>query len=188
MLTLLYLFVTVAAGVSAANFSNCPTSLTTLEEALYGTGKNLLQLNRIFFPSSTRTSRFIRVLYSFEDNPDILDDDNCHNVSFIWAIGSYLFFQPPGVFYYTSLFFNYPNNDLTNLSLVLPSECKLLVLSEENPGKCTCRDEARHVSMDVLTQQVHCFHCRLMLTPSPIASTIQQVWLLYRTTFWQDFT
>ena len=153
MLTLLCLFVTVAAGASAANFSDCPTSLTTLEEALYRTGDNLLQLNRIFFPSSTRSSRFIRVVYSFQDNPDILEDDNCHNVSLIWAIGSYLFFQPPRVFYFTSLFFNYPNNDFHDLQLVLPSECKPLIFSEEN-GECTCKGEVRHIMLDVLTQQV----------------------------------
>ena len=153
MLTLLCLFITVAAGVSATNFSDCPTSLTTLEEALYRTEDNLLQLNRIFFPSSSRTSRFIRVLYSFRDNPNIIEDDNCHNVSFIWAIGSYLFFQPPRVFYFTSLFFNYPNNDLTNLLLVLPSECKPLVFDKE----CTCRLELRPELLDTLTQQVRTY-------------------------------
>ena len=138
------------AVAASANYSDCPTRLSTLERALYETGDNLFQLNRIFFPPSNRPSRFIRVTYRFLDEMDDRDGLLC-NVTYIWAIGSFLFFQPPRVFMFNSLFFNYPNNDLTDLPLVLPSECRPLIRSEID-GECTCTIDSR--LLDVLTQQV----------------------------------
>ena len=77
--------------------------------------------------------------------------DGLCNVTYIWAIGSFLFFQPPRVFMFNSLFFNYPNNDLTDLPLALPSECRPLIRSEIDE-ECTCTVDSR--LLDVLTQQV----------------------------------
>ena len=168
----LLLFATVAITVSfaQANYSDCTTRLRILENALYDTGDNLFQLNRIFFPPSKRTSRFIRVSFIFEDSEldnsnelNALDNSNELNginsnstcfVSYIWAIGSFLFFQPPTVFLFTSLFFNYPNNNLTILPLLLPEECRPLITSDVN-GECSCKIDS--YLLDVLTQQVFAY-------------------------------
>ena len=153
--SLLCLLFAASASASTANYSDCPTRLSTLEQALYETEDNIFHLNTIFFPRSSRTSRFIRVIYSFQDDPELLENDSsCKNVAYIWAIGSFLFFQPPAVFFFTSLYFNYPNNDLNDLTLILPHECRPLVFSSET-GRCACReDDPRSDPLDVLTQQV----------------------------------
>ena len=160
MLCKCLLLVAITVASATENYSDCPTSLSTLERALYDTGDNLVQLNRIFFPRNTRTSRFVKVVYTFQDDPDLLYDySNCRNVTFFWAIGSFLFFQPPSIFSFTSLFFNYPNNNINDLKLTLPNECKPLIYSEETQ-ECTCRvnsDTPFHHSSEllhILTQQV----------------------------------
>ena len=150
MLSFILIFSLVAVAELASYYSDCPIRLSTLERALFQTEDNLFELNRIFFPPSKRPSRFIRVTYRFLDEIDDQDGLLC-NVTYIWAIGSFLFFQPPRVFMFNSLFFNYPNNDLTDLPLVLPSECRPLIQSERD-GECTCTADSQH--LDVLTQQV----------------------------------
>ena len=144
---LLFFLLSLIAAVNAGNYSDCSTSLTTLERALYETSDNIYQMNRIFFPPSTRPSRFIRVTYSFKGD----NSTNCA-VSYIWAIGIILFFQPPSVFKFNSLYFNYPNNDLTDLRLTLPNECRPLVSSGCN-DECCCTNSTDDI-LSILTQQV----------------------------------
>ena len=132
--------------VSAHSFEDCPTRLRVLEIALYETGNNLLELNRIFFPPNRETSRFIRVIYSFQNEAGELDD--C-DVSYIWAIGGFLLMQPPTIFQFTSLFFNYPNNDLKELRLQLPYECRPLISSS-----CSCFGNETDLMLNIVTQQV----------------------------------
>ena len=105
---------------------NCATQLRSLEYALYETRNNVFELNRIFFPPSARTSRFIRVHYHFLNEMGTHDYNDCL-ITYIWAVGEFLFFQPPSLFHYNSLFFNFPNNNLTDLDLFLPYECRPLV-------------------------------------------------------------
>ena len=154
-LTVIITFASVAACAAAhSDFSDCATNLNTLEQALFETGDNLLQLNEVYFPANAATSRFIRVTYRFEDeieHAQELDGPGNCSVSFIWAIGTYLFFQPPSAITYNSLLFNYPSNDLTDLILTLPSECRPLIQSEAN-GECTCTTRSR--LLDLVTQQV----------------------------------
>ena len=157
-------FAAIAIIASATNYSDCSSKLRTLEHALYDTEDNLFELNRVFFPPSTRTSRFIRVTYKF------LDELNHCNVTYIWAIGSFLFFQPPRIFMFNSLFFNYPNNDLTDLYLTLPGECRPLI-GEELNGKCSCTDDSK--LLDILTQQVLILQNRFY-GPRPIALYCEQ--------------
>ncbi len=145
--SLLLFIVAAVTAASATDYSDCARKLSTLERALYETVENEFQLNRIFFPPSMRTSRFIRVNYDFDFGNETFP---C-NVTYIWAIGSFLFFQPPTVFMFNSLFFNYPNNDLTVLHLKLPYECRALIQPEVD-GVCSCRHDSR--MLDVLTQQV----------------------------------
>ena len=156
----LCLLFAASASASTANYSECPTRLSTLEQALYETEDNIFHLNTIFFPRSSEASRFIRVIY----NTELLENDSsCKNVAYIWAIGSFLFFQPPAVFYFTSLFFNYPNNDLKDLTLILPHECRPLVFSSET-GRCACReDDPGSDPLDVLPQQVSTIFLRWSL-------------------------
>ena len=130
----------------------CASQLEALENALYGTRNNLFELNSIFFPPSARTSRFIRINYHFLDEAGEFDELNggCV-VTYIWAIGGFLFFQPPSLFQYNSLFFNFPNNNLTDLDLYLPYECQPLVLGP-NTTDCSCLHGAK--KLEILTQQV----------------------------------
>ena len=147
-MVLLLFFLLSLVAVNADNYSDCSTSLSTLERALYETGDNVHQMNRIFFPPSTRPSRFIRVTYSFKGD----NSTNCA-VSYIWAIGIILFFQPPSVFTSNSLYFNYPNNDLIHLRLTLPNECRPLVSSAGCNDKCCCTNSTDDI-LSILTQQV----------------------------------
>ena len=146
---LLSLSLCFTVGVSGTNFSDCATKLSTLELALYETGDNLFEITQAFFPPSTRTSRYIRVTYKFLEDDNINEDQDC-NVTYIWAVGGFLFFQPPTLFEYNSLFFNYPNNNLTDVPVVLPAECRPIV---EADGQCSCSQRNTQM-LDVLTQQV----------------------------------
>ena len=151
---LLLLLVSVFSITSAQNenIELCASQLEALENALYGTKDNLFELNSIFFPPSARTSRFIRVNYHFLDEAGESDEfDGGCLVTYIWAIGGFLFFQPPSLFRYNSLFFNYPNNNLTDLDLYLPYECQPLVLGP-NTTDCSCLHDAK--KLEILTQQV----------------------------------
>lgn len=138
------------AATDADTLDDCASQMSTLENALYETGDNIFQLNRIFFPPNTRTSRFARVTYVFLN--EMGDEDDC-NVTYVWAIGGFNFFQPPTLFMFNSLFFNYPNNDLTELKLELPVECRPLV-QEDNESIATCSCVHDSERLEILTQQV----------------------------------
>ena len=148
---ILPVLISILVLVSARNssFEDCPTRLSVLEIALYKTGNNLLELNRIFFPPNKQTSRFIRVVYSFQNEAGELDE--C-DVSYIWAIGGFLLMQPPTIFQFTSLFFNYPNNDLEELRLQLPYECRPLIITSSS--NCSCFGDDTDLMLNVMTQQV----------------------------------
>lgn len=149
---LLASFITSLAAATSG-YGDCGTKLSTLESALYETGDNLYHLNSIFYPPSERTSRFIRVIYTFLNESGHVD--GC-NISYIWAIGGFLFFQPPTLFQVNSLFFNYPNNKLTTLFLKLPHECRPLIHANASHPKCSCLHDSE--KLDILTQQVSFRH------------------------------
>ena len=132
----------------ATDFSDCAENIATLENALYDSGFNLLQLHKTFVPASTLPARFTKVTYSFFNQDKQFDD--C-NVTYVWAIGGFLFFQPPAVFRLTSLNFYYPNHQLEDFSLRLPYECRGLV--NASGGNCSCYGDTHEV-LDILTQQV----------------------------------
>ena len=137
---------TTTSDASTGDFSRCANDLGSLEQALFKTGSNLFELNRIFFPPSLLPTRFVRVEYSFMDPSN---NQDC-NVTYIWAVGEVLFLQPPSLFKINSLFFYYPNNELTTLHLQLPIECIPLINGTD--GQCTCRNDSH--MLDILTQQV----------------------------------
>ena len=134
--------------VAFATFDDCAESLETLENALYDGKSNLLELHKVFFPPSSRPSRFTKVIYSFLNESKELD--GC-NITYIWAIGVFLFIQPPSLFRLTSLNFIYPNNNFPPISLQLPHACRDLVMTSPD-GECSC--EGNHALLDILTQQV----------------------------------
>ena len=137
-------------SAAATNFEDCATNIATLQNALYDDdGYNTLRLQEVFFPANTRTSRFIQVTYAFFNEDRELD--GC-NVTYVWAIGQILFIHPPAIFKYTSLYFNFPNNDLDDLSIQLPYECRALVNSSRD-GECFCNDTFSP-KLEILTQQV----------------------------------
>ena len=142
----------VAQTASDQDYSDCASNLGTLESALYRTDPNLYELNRVFFPPSSLQSRFIRVEYTFFNDQN--DNDDC-NVTYIWAVGGVLFLQPPTLFKYNSLYFYFPFNNLTTLSLRLPIECIPLINGTD--GVCSCIHDSH--MLDVLTQQVSIILC-----------------------------
>ena len=133
--------------LSDEHYSDCASNLGTLERALYGIESNLFELNRIFFPPSLRPTRFVRVEYTFLNGEN--EKEDC-NVTYIWAIGGVLFLQPPALFKLNSLFFYYPNNELSTLYLKLPIECITLINGTD--GVCSCMHDSQ--MLDILTQQV----------------------------------
>ena len=136
--------------VSQAQYEDCGTKRDVLLKALFDTGNNLFELDKVFFPPRSQTSRYIKVKYTFlDDNGN--DAGNC-TVNYIWAIGGFLLVQPPKIFQLTSLLFSTPANKLENLNLQLPSACKALV-SNETFDNCSCEGDDRY-ALDRLTQQV----------------------------------
>ena len=136
-------------SAAAASYEDCATNIGTLQEALYDDdGYNIFQLQKTFYPTNARSSRFIRVTYSFFNESDELD--GC-NATYVWAIGGVLFIHPPTIYKYTSLHFNYPNNDLEFLYIRLPYECRGLV-NTSSDGECSCADS--NAILKALTQQV----------------------------------
>jgi len=123
---------------------NSCTLLSELECALYTTNSNELRLNQAFLPPRESTSRYINVIYTFDN------DENC-SVRYIWAIGLFLLIQPLEIFELTTLFFNNPANSLENLTITLPEECKHLVYQDKD--KCTCV-KGENNTLHILTQQV----------------------------------
>ncbi len=130
-------------------YENCAYKLSALEEALYGIRNNQKGLNFGFFPSRQRSSRYLEVIYEFlkEDSDDV---DGV--VTYYWSVGSFLFVQPPSVFQFTSLYFNFPDNKIDNITLQLPSECRPIVFSNVTE-QCSCKDPGDTI-LDVLTRHV----------------------------------
>ena len=128
------------------SFEECASKRDVLLRALFTTGSNLNELDRVFYPAGQQPSRFIQADYYFNNT----GDDNCI-VSYFWASGGFLLIQPPSIFQFTSLFFNYPANNLDKIKLTLPQECAQLINVTED-GNCSCREEDS--VLERLTQQV----------------------------------
>ncbi len=134
-----------------AQYEDCTTKLSVLEKALYETDSNERSLNAAFFPPRQETSRYIKVTYRFlmDDNDGFFD--SC-NVSYIWTIGGFLLIQPPSIFKFTSLLFSTPANDLNELTLTLPTQCRELAGIGDT---CSCDSQYNHsLNLDILSQQV----------------------------------
>lgn len=130
----------------AINDTAC-NSVTTLIQKLYDTPGNLLNLNKVFYPAHGKPSNFLRVTYSFQNESGQLED--C-NVTYLWAEGGFLLIQPPSIFRYTSLQFNYVGINTNDLSLILPSDCRHLVV--DKTSKCKCDDD--NDLLDIITLKV----------------------------------
>ena len=150
--TLLLVILQIAVSQESEDYKNCSTKRNILLKALFNTGRNLFELDKVFFPPRSQTSRYIKVKYTFL-NDNGTDDGNC-TVNYIWAIGGFLLVQPPTIFQFTSLYFSTPANKLEDLTLQLPSACKGLVYNETFDN-CSCASGNRH-ALDRLTQQVRC--------------------------------
>ena len=138
--------------VEATDYTNCHKSLIVLERALFETEGNLQNLSKIFFPPRKLPTAFVRVNYHFLDElGDEMNENNC-TVKYVWALGGFLLVQPPKVFRFTSLFFNNKVDDLNDLTLTLPFECREIV-TNSSTETCSCKDEDKNL-LDVLTQQV----------------------------------
>ena len=135
---------------SAPEFADCSENIISLETALYANGQNVFGLSRVFFPPGSSPPRFVRVTYDFLSERGELGD--CV-VTYVWSTSGFLIFLPPVVFRWTSLNFFYPDNELDDLGIVLPYECRGLVnASVSAGGNCSCGESS--ILLDALTQQV----------------------------------
>jgi len=139
-----------ASANNSSRYKDCPYDLLTLERALYETTGNKLNLTNTFYPSRKTSTAFVKVIYRFMDEEGGFPDD-C-SVKFVWTTGGFLLVQSPSIFRFTSLFFGNEVDDLNELYLSLPFECRPLVQYEGN-GSCSCMGKEND-AMDVLTQQV----------------------------------
>ena len=129
-------------------------SILSLAKALYNISGNLLNLTRIFYPPRQPPVQFVRVKYTFEKNET--DDSEC-DVTYLWAKGGFLLIQPPSVFRFTSLFFNFDENAKYDLQLTLPSTCRPLVYinSTSDNLNCSCHNQDEDLGiLDMVTHQV----------------------------------
>lgn len=129
------------------DYTDCHTQKSVLLKALFNIENNRNELDRVFFPARVETSRYIKVTYVFLESDG--SPGTC-NVTYFWAIGGFLLMQPPSIFRLTSLLFNNPANDLMELSLMLPYECRKLI--EEDNEVCMCPNYTTALSR--MTQQV----------------------------------
>lgn len=136
----------LTTGQSKA-YENCTTKRSVLVNALFETGNNLHELDKAFYPQEGRSS-YLEVNYKFQNSDGSVDDD-C-KVTYIWAVGGFLFLQPPEIFMLTSLFFSLPANDVSEVNLVLPYECRDLV---ETNSSCQCNSSSSS-QLEMLTHQV----------------------------------
>ncbi len=147
----------IFAGLSeeASAYENCATQRLALLHALFKTGDNLNRLDEAFYPPKDGLTRYIRVNYDFL-NSNGSNDGNC-SVSYRWAVGAFLFIQPPELFTYTSLFFSIPSNNVESVTLTLPYECRELVHYNE---ECSC---SKSPVLRKLTLQVKCLLANLCM-------------------------
>ncbi len=131
----------------SAQVNNCAL-LSELEFALYNTDSNEQQLNQAFFPPRKATSRYIMVVYDFKDENEMTG--NC-TVTYVWAIGGFLLIEPPTIFQFLSLLFSFPANDISNITITLPNECRQLI--DATGDTCSCINRENN-NLDILTQQV----------------------------------
>lgn len=149
---LLFLHLASVYATTKESFEECSTKRDVLLRALYQTGNNLDELNRVFYPAEQLPAKFITVNYYF-NNTGI---GNC-TVSYYWATGGFLLIQPPSIFQFSSLFFWFsdnPTDDSQVITLTLPEECKELISVED--GNCSCNPN--HTTLERLTQQVRRFY------------------------------
>ena len=66
--------VLILAGLIGAQYEDCARNKLTLLKALYETGDNLYELDKVFFPQRSVTSRYVTVKYTFLDNNSIQVD------------------------------------------------------------------------------------------------------------------
>ena len=168
VLSLLLTSTVPATSSEAPNkYTDCATSLSTLEAALYNTGDNKVNLNRYFFPPREEAVPYAKITYQFEDengtipeyaNSEDLDEGDCTcGVTYVWAVGGFLLIQPPSIFTYTSLLFFHTRQKSISLRLRLPHACRALVRGEN--GTCSCANKDNN-PLDVLSQQVR-NRCRI---------------------------
>ena len=167
--------VLILVGLTGAQYEDCATNKLTLLKALYETGDNLYELDRVFFPLRAETTRYVTVNYTFLDNSSSssgyndADVTNC-SVSYVWTSGGFFLEQHPNILQYTSLLFLVPVNDIWSLKLTLPHPCRALV---QNNDTCTCKeDQKTSRALGRITQQVLLLNSILPPPPQCTAPTL----------------
>ena len=140
------LSLTILIKSAQSQYESCSSQFVNLERALFSKGQNLFYLQTAFYPPEMQTSRFLNVIYKFPD----IEGQGC-SVSYFWSVGSFLFFQPPSVFKYSSLYFSTPAKTVANVTIELPEVCQQLVFYDNVTKHCTCKKSSM---LSILTKNV----------------------------------
>ena len=108
---------------------SCDQCYQTLANYLVNTSDNKYHLRRVFYPPNSAAPVFVTVTYQYIDSSTSTTwysgDNNTSipNQIWYWSAGAFYFFQPLGIFQFTSLFFGNPEFRSNELNVTLPAEC-----------------------------------------------------------------
>ena len=142
----LLLLLTMLIEFAQSRYENCSSQFFHLERALYSNSQNIFYLQSAFNPPERQTPGFLHVIYKFPD----IEGQGCA-VTYFWSVGSIVFFLPPSVFKYSSLYFNTPAKTVANVTIELPEVCQQLVFYDNVTKHCTCKKSSM---LSILTKNV----------------------------------
>ena len=103
---------------------SCDQCYQTLANYLVNTSYNKYHLRRVFYPPERAAPVFVTVTYQYIDNSTSNTSyTSIPNQTWYWGAGAFYFFQPLGIFQFTSLFFGDLELRSNELNVILPAEC-----------------------------------------------------------------
>ena len=113
-----------AAADCSHEGQTCDQCFQRLANYLINTSDNKYNLRRAFYPLEKASPVFMTVTYQYIDtNSSNLSNISTSNQKWYWSDGTFYFFQPLGVFQFTSLFFGNPELRSGEVNISLPAEC-----------------------------------------------------------------
>ena len=113
-----------AAADCSHEGQRCDQCFQRLANYLINTSDNKYNLRRAFYPLEEASPVFMTVTYQYIDtNSSNFSNISTSNQKWYWSDGAFYFFQPLGVFQFTSLFFGNPGLRSGELNISLPAEC-----------------------------------------------------------------
>ena len=122
-----------ATGDCDTEGQSCNKCYQTLANYLVNTSDNKYHLRRVFYPLERAAPVFVTVTYQYIDSStsnittwhsgDNILNTSIPNQTWYWSAGAFYFFQPLGIFQFTSLFFGNLELRSNELNVILPAEC-----------------------------------------------------------------